>query len=182
MTIEVTRQQRLGAAIRTARDDLDWTQQELADRIESSQSYISLLEKGRVDQPSMRLLSKIAFALNLDLNDLLVDSGWPDVSAYVAELRDAQTALGGMSGKRIEVLEMLSELPEDEAEKVWSYTTFLHEEQSRYDESGPTEILKDEDWKELFRLVPKLPPDAAKTFVGMARLMVREEKREEPAS
>ena len=183
MTIERTRQQRLGAAIRTARNDLDWTQQELADRIETSQSYISLLEKGSVDQPSMRLLSRLALALNIDLNDLLVNSGWPDVSAYVGELQEAQEALAGLSGKRIAIIEMLSDLPEDEAEKIWSYTNYLHEEQARYqaEETGPTQIL-DEDWRELFRLVSRLPKDAARTFVGMARLMVKPEELEEESS
>ena len=172
MTLEQTRQQRLGAAIRAARNHSVWSQQELADRIESSQSYISLLEKGRVAQPGMRILSKIAFALNLDLNDLLVNSGWPDVSAYVAELQEAQEALGGMSGKRIEIIEMLSELPEGDAEKIWSYASYLCEEQAHYD--GPTEILEGE-WGELFRLAPQLPKDAARTFVGIARLMIPEQ-------
>lgn len=156
MTVERTRQQRLGDAIRAARKDLGWTQQELADRIESSQSYISLLENGDVDQPGMRLLSRIAVALNIDLNDLLMDSGWPDVSAYVEELQEAQEALAGLSGRRIEIIEMLADMPEDETEKIWSFTAFLREERARYDElEDPCGL--DENWRELIRLAPRLP-------------------------
>lgn len=179
MAAERTRQERLGDAIRAARKAKgpEWTQTELAERIGSSQSYISLLESGEVGQPGDKLLARIALALGLDLNDLLVDSGWPDMSAYLAELHEAQEALAGFSGKRIEIIEMLSDMPEDDADKVWSYTSYLREEQERYDE-GATEVLE-EDWRELFRLVPKLPPEAARTFVGMARLMIPQPEPED---
>lgn len=168
---ELSRQQRLGLAIRTARKEIPLAQQMLADRIGSSQSYISLLEKGKVDQPGIRLLTRIAHELNINADDLLREAGWPDLDAYMQELQEAHEALAGLSGKRIEIVELLSDLPEDEAEKIWSYANYLHEERARYDVDGPAEIL-DEDWRELLRLAPKLPKETARTFVSMARLMV----------
>jgi transcriptional regulator with XRE-family HTH domain len=174
---EPTRQQRLGAAIREARKKCGWNQTELAERIGSSQSYISLLEKGRVGQPGERLLSRLAVSLKVDLNDLLTEAGWPDMSAYLTELQEAQAVLAGLSGKRVEIMQMLLDMSEARMEKVWSYTSYLHEEQAHYDQ-GPTEILE-EDWQELLRLAPRLPREAARTFAGMPRLMIPEEPEEE---
>lgn len=177
MAAEQTRQERLGAAIRAAREGKvpKWTQTDLAERIGSSQSYISLLENGEVGQPGDKLLARIALALGIELNDLLVDAGWPDMSSYLAELHAAQEALAGLSVKQIEIIAMLADMPGDNADKVWSYTSYLHDE---LDRDGPTEIIE-EGWRELFRLVPKLPPEAAQTFVGMARLMIPPEEMED---
>lgn len=68
----------MGSAIRTRREELGLTQEELAARIGGGirQSEISRLERGRVTLPRRARLEAIAAALNLPVGELLARSGW----------------------------------------------------------------------------------------------------------
>ena len=60
----------LGKKIRKRRNELDLTQEELADKVGISRVYIGYIEQGR-HAPSLEVLEKIAKALNIRLSDLL---------------------------------------------------------------------------------------------------------------
>lgn len=49
------------------------SQSDLAERVGVTQGYISHLETGRKEYPSIRVLSRIATTLDVALNELLVD-------------------------------------------------------------------------------------------------------------
>ena len=61
---------RLGKSIKTLRKKSGLTQQELADRVKITQKYIQLLESAR-RVPSLKLVYRIAKALNVKVKDLL---------------------------------------------------------------------------------------------------------------
>lgn len=75
------RQPSMGDLIRQKRQELGWTQEELADRVsvlgdEITQSDISRIERGDVRLPRIERLTAIARALDLNLVDLLMTSSW----------------------------------------------------------------------------------------------------------
>lgn len=53
----------LGEIIRRAREARGWTQQELADRVGTSQSYISRIEDATYDRLMVSTLQRISFTL-----------------------------------------------------------------------------------------------------------------------
>ena len=57
--------------LRNLRKQAGVSQEELAKRGNVSRGYISHLETGRRDNPSIQLLTKIAEALNVSVNDIL---------------------------------------------------------------------------------------------------------------
>lgn len=57
--------------LRNLRKKAGVSQEELAQRVNVSTGYISHLETGRRDNPSIQLLTKIADALNVTVTDLL---------------------------------------------------------------------------------------------------------------
>lgn len=62
----------LGNRIKSLRKAQQLTQQGLADKVEVSRIYVQALESNR-RLPSMKLLHKLAPALNVEVNDLLLD-------------------------------------------------------------------------------------------------------------
>lgn len=60
----------LGMRIRTLRKALGYTQQSLAEKTNVSRIYIQALESNR-RQPSMKLLSRLAEALQVEVQDLV---------------------------------------------------------------------------------------------------------------
>ena len=83
----------LGEVIRRRRQELGWSQEELAERAsvdgdEVRQSDVSRLEAGKVALPRRARLERIAAALGLPLGDLLARSGW----AGAVESFDADSA------------------------------------------------------------------------------------------
>ena len=66
----------LGNRIKSLRKAQHLTQQKLADRVEVSRIYIQALESNR-RLPSMKLLQKLAPALEVEVNDLLKDFSTP---------------------------------------------------------------------------------------------------------
>jgi Predicted transcriptional regulators len=67
----------LGNRIKTLRKAQNLTQQKLADKVEVSRIYVQALESNR-RLPSMKLLQRLAPALNVDVTDLLMDFSSPD--------------------------------------------------------------------------------------------------------
>lgn len=61
-----------GQKIKHRRQELGYTQTELAERLKSTQPYISRLEQGHFN-PSMRMIVSIATALNISVDYLLFD-------------------------------------------------------------------------------------------------------------
>lgn len=174
---EPTRQERLGAALKAHREELKkhdakrWTQQAVADRLNVAQTYISALERGTMGKPGFRRLVEIAKAYDLDVNKLLVDSGWPDVSAYVAELQDLQDSLAGLSGVRAEIAQMLADFPEDAEDDLLTYARFLREERMGYEDVA--QALPPGERGELVVLVStKLPDEAVTHVLGLVKMMV----------
>lgn len=56
----------------TLRQERDWTQRELADKIGIDQPFMSKIEAGKHD-PGLKLLSSIAEAFGLTVSDLMKD-------------------------------------------------------------------------------------------------------------
>ncbi len=115
----------LGRLIASRRDAIGMTQDELAARIGSRQSYVSQLEQGKIGLPGVKRLSQISFALNISISELLMNSSWPDVSDYVAELEAMQRELGSLTGKRADIARRIYPLSDEMIEKLDEYVEFL---------------------------------------------------------
>ena len=61
-----------GQKIRNRREQLGYTQAELAERLKSTQPYISRLERENFN-PSMQMIINIAITLNISIDYLLLD-------------------------------------------------------------------------------------------------------------
>ena len=61
-----------GQKIRNRREELDYTQAELAKRLHTTQPYVSRLERGNFN-PSMNMIVKISTVLNISVDYLLFD-------------------------------------------------------------------------------------------------------------
>lgn len=64
-----------GARVRELREQREWTQKELADRLDVSVSYISKVENERLhfgDYPSTKFIHKLATELNVEEDELLL--------------------------------------------------------------------------------------------------------------
>ncbi|MDE6540024.1 MAG: helix-turn-helix domain-containing protein [Ruminococcus sp.] len=62
-----------GQKIKNRRKELGYTQAELAERVHTTQPYVSRLEKGWFN-PSMQMIVKISTALNISVDYLLFDN------------------------------------------------------------------------------------------------------------
>ena len=61
-----------GQKIRNRREQLGYTQEELAQKVQTSQPYVSRLERGSFN-PSMKMIINIASALDISIDYLLLD-------------------------------------------------------------------------------------------------------------
>ena len=66
--------QRFGKAIRRRRRELDFSQEELAERAELHRTYVSDIERGDRN-PSLENIEKLAKALNMKVSDLFISYG-----------------------------------------------------------------------------------------------------------
>lgn len=87
MNKEKTPQEIVGARVRIARLARNLNQVQLADQIQSSQNYISDLEKGKTD-PKLTMLLKLADALGVSV-DWLAMQELPARSLFAAEPRES---------------------------------------------------------------------------------------------
>jgi transcriptional regulator with XRE-family HTH domain len=82
----------LGTTIRARRQELGWSQEELAERVSAvggriRQSDVSRLEKGKVTLPHPDRLATIAETLGVPLGELLARSGWTGAEAAFGRVR-----------------------------------------------------------------------------------------------
>lgn len=62
-----------GQKVRLRREELDYTQTELAKKVRTTQPYVSRLERGNFN-PSMKMIINIATALRISIDYLLLDT------------------------------------------------------------------------------------------------------------
>lgn len=135
--VRETPQERLGRLLRERRESLKreepgrWTQTYLADVTGLAQTTISAWENGKVTRPNMGPLSKIVFALGLDVNDVLNEVGWPGAAEELAELQEARRALDGLTGTHLEIARLLPDVPPSDAPTVLSHIKWIIEQASR---------------------------------------------------
>ena len=65
----LTTRERLGARIKELRKTRNFTQEQLAERVDLATRYISLIEVGR-SSPSLETMENIASALDVEIKDL----------------------------------------------------------------------------------------------------------------
>ena len=61
-----------GQKLEIRRKELGYTQEELAERMHTTQPYVSRLENGHFN-PSLRMISKISTVLNISVDYLIFD-------------------------------------------------------------------------------------------------------------
>ena len=76
----------LGNYVRERRQDLELSQEQLAERVGGaySQSDISRLERGQIELPRLGTISRLAAALEVPVGNLLIASGWFDEGHFAA--------------------------------------------------------------------------------------------------
>lgn len=105
---------RLPDHLKELREQRGWSLRELAEKSGLSNGYISLLENGRVESPSVTVLGKLAKAFAVPLDELLRAAGVETEPASTGEV-DPQlvSALRRLdSGARAEVLTFANYLAE----------------------------------------------------------------------
>lgn len=123
-------QKKVGLLIRNARRKRGWSQKEMADLFNIDQSYISNLESGR-KAASLKTLSKISTALNIDINDFFEDQ---------------------FSSSPLTLIE-------HELEKIKKHLRALESEnRALKDLMGKIDVLKNEEFSEILRLLAKANP------------------------
>ncbi len=69
----------LGKRIRELREEIGFTQGQLAGEAAVSQGYLSQLENGDVRNPSAAVILRVAQAIHVDADDLFEAAGYPTV-------------------------------------------------------------------------------------------------------
>jgi transcriptional regulator with XRE-family HTH domain len=82
-----SRQRALGEYIRLQRQLADLSLRQLAQMTQVSNAYLSQIERG-LHQPSLRVLSSIADALDLSADTLLTQAGLRDAGAHADKAAD----------------------------------------------------------------------------------------------
>jgi HTH-type transcriptional regulator, competence development regulator len=103
---------RLGDFLRGLRETQGWSLREAAEHSGLSNGYISLLENGRIENPSATVLGRLAQAYETPINRVLVAAGVPT----------DQPTSQSLDPRLVELLERLT--PEAQAE-VASYAGYL---------------------------------------------------------
>lgn len=101
----------LGAAIEKRREELGWSQRELADKADVSNGTLSYIEQGRTEQPKPSTLGKIARALGMSLDDLYSMAGILPAKAPTTKLEKIVARLA----------DMMSRMPEAGWDEVLKY-------------------------------------------------------------
>ena len=65
---------RFGKTVRKRRRELDFTQEYLAEQADVARTYISNLERGKIN-PSLETIVKLAKALQISVSELFLNSG-----------------------------------------------------------------------------------------------------------
>ncbi|HHT7239762.1 TPA: helix-turn-helix domain-containing protein [Bacillus cereus] len=109
----------LSIRIKKIRKERKWSQKELGEKVDVSESFISKVESGK-KQPSREVTAKIAEVLNVTTDYLLGRSEDP-------EINEQENNIVTEEGKNI--LALIESLPEDERKKAWEqlemYVTYM---------------------------------------------------------
>ncbi len=62
---------RLGHVLKALREENEWTLEDLAKKAKVTMAYISLLERGKKENPSLAILKRLAKALGVSVSELL---------------------------------------------------------------------------------------------------------------
>lgn len=112
----------LSIRVKELRRERKWSQKELGEKVDVSESFISKVESGK-KQPSRDVTTKIAEVLNVTTDYLLGRS--EDTRA--TEEQDKKSTI---MGKKIE--ELIAQLPENEQEEAWKQLEmFVHYKKSQ---------------------------------------------------
>lgn len=109
----------IGLLVKERRDALGLSQVELARRVEISQTYLSNMERGRVQLPDVAVRRRLAEALRMSHIDLLVAAGELDAHELPGEAEAMKPVVVGLSAK-------IDELPADARRAVERIVDDLH--------------------------------------------------------
>jgi HTH-type transcriptional regulator, competence development regulator len=87
------RHMNFGSHLRDLRKRCRMTQQQLADAVGIDFTYLSKIENDRVDPPSQETIRKLASALEVNADDLILRAGKVDPALKVAAAAEPQLAL-----------------------------------------------------------------------------------------
>jgi len=104
---------KIGEIIRNRRKSLKMSQNQLADSANVSQGYIADLENGKVNNPTIKTVVRIAAVLNLDNEQLLNEAGISD---------------GEVNSDIMELVRMSEKLTPDQRQKMIAVTKALFPE------------------------------------------------------
>lgn len=102
MRSKQSNQDQLGRAIKKLREDLGVSAAELARRSGLSRSYISYLESGRFKDVGLDKFARIAAALEVSADQMLIAAGYLPASRETVDVRLALRRQLGLTGKALE--------------------------------------------------------------------------------
>lgn len=109
----------LSIRIKELRKDKKWSQRELGEKVDVSESFVSKVESGK-KQPSREVTTKFSEVFNVTTDYLLGRSEDP-------ELNEEEDKVVSEEGKNI--MSLIESLPEDERKKAWEqlemYVTYM---------------------------------------------------------
>ncbi|PGB04329.1 helix-turn-helix domain-containing protein [Bacillus toyonensis] len=109
----------LSIRIKELRKERKWSQRELGEKVDVSESFVSKVESGK-KQPSREVTAKFSEVFNVTTDYLLGRSEDP-------ELNEAEDKVVSEEGKNI--MSLIESLPEDERKKAWEqlemYVTYM---------------------------------------------------------
>lgn len=105
---------KFGHYLRELRKQAGLTLREIEDRTGISNSYLSQLENGYIDQPSPRNLQKLAEAYGISYESLMTQAG------YLAPREEAASG-----GPRRAAFNIIADLSDEEVEEVQDFVKFL---------------------------------------------------------
>ncbi|SEG56334.1 DNA-binding transcriptional regulator, XRE-family HTH domain [Bacillus sp. ok061] len=109
----------LSIRIKELRKEKKWSQRELGEKVDVSESFVSKVESGK-KQPSREVTTKFSEVFNVTTDYLLGRSEDP-------ELNEEEDKVVSEEGKNI--MSLIESLPEDERKKAWEqlemYVTYM---------------------------------------------------------
>lgn len=112
-------QQHLGAAIKRLRQELGVSASELARRAELSRSYISYLESGRFKDVGLDKFSRLATALEVSADQLLIAAGYLPPTRDTIDIRlTLRRQLGLTGGTLDQAMEFLKFLTDQKKHRM----------------------------------------------------------------
>lgn len=122
---------RIGALLRERRLALGLSQVELARRVGISQTYLSNMERGRIQLPDVEVRRRLAEALRMSHVELLVAAGELDAHELPGDAEAVKPVVVGLSAK-------IDELPAEARRAVERIVDDLH----AFHASGTTPALR----------------------------------------